>query len=80
MRLSMVALMASLALVPACTGPRTLTATTAPTVSYAYIEPDDFDTVAEEADRFCEAEYDRSAVLIERDARGGRYEATFSCD
>ena len=36
--------------------------------------------VAQKADEYCDNEYDRNAVLVDRDSDDGNYEATFSCE
>ena len=50
-----------------------------PTVSYKYDDRDEFDEVAERADDYCDDAYDRDAYLVDEDAEGSDYEATFAC-
>lgn len=69
---------ALLALVAAC-APQTVE-TTPPTVTLAYDDEDDYDEVAMRADEYCAERYGTDAVLLERDAEDGAYQATFSCE
>ncbi|MEQ8396254.1 hypothetical protein [Thalassobaculum sp.] len=73
-------MVAPAALVSACAGYQVdQTASTSPTVSYAYYTEADYDLVAKRADLYCEDNYGRDAVLIDRDRQGNGYEATFGC-
>ena len=63
----------------ACGANQVQTDATSPTVSYAYNDDDDYDEVAQKADRYCDNEYDRDAVLVDRGSDDGSYEATFAC-
>lgn len=63
----------------ACEANKAQTEATAPTVSYAYNDDDDFDEVEAKADEYCDDEYDRDAVLVDRNSDDGHYEATFAC-
>jgi len=76
--LSMAALLAALAVLPACTTYQTQA--TAPTVSYNYADEEDYASVAEQADDFCRDNYSRNARLVDRDPNAGGYEATFACE
>ena len=70
---------ASFAALAACAGNPHQTKATAPTVTYAYGDDDDYDEVAERADNYCDEQYDKDAVLVDRDADDSDYEATFAC-
>ena len=50
-----------------------------PTVSYSYQDDSGFEEVQEQADDYCDEEFDRDAVLLNREVEGERMEATFSC-
>ena len=52
---------------------------TAPTVTYEYGDDDEYDVIAEKADLYCVEEYGRDADLVDRDAMGDGYKATFAC-
>lgn len=77
-QLLMVALVASLASLPACAVREA--ESTPPTVTYAFNDDDDYDEVAERAELYCAEQYGANAVLLERDVEGDGYEATFSCE
>ena len=68
----------TLAALSACT-PYQVEATP-PTVTYNYSDRDEYDRVAENADEYCNRNYDRSARLIDQDRYSGGYQATFSCE
>ena len=67
------------AAVAACAGPRQVEQTP-PTVTYSYQSQDDLDQIQRRADLHCEENYNRDAVLIDRDFAGDEYEATFACE
>jgi len=69
---------AALAFMPGCTAYQT--EATAPTVSYNFNDADDYREVAERADDHCGAKYGNDARLLDRDARGGGFRATFACE
>lgn len=70
---------AGLGLLTACAADGYRTDADSPTVSYEYNDRDDFEEVAERADDYCDDTYDRDAYLIDEDAEGSGYEATFAC-
>jgi hypothetical protein len=70
---------AAAAAVAACAGPRQVEQSP-PTVTYSYQDQDDFDEIERRADLHCEENYNRGAVLIDRDLDGDGYEATFACE
>lgn len=76
--ISIAVAVASLAVLSACAAPQT--ETTAPTVSYAYSDDDDYEVIEEKADLYCAEEYDKDAVLVDREVEGDAYEATFACE
>jgi hypothetical protein len=49
-------------------------------VTYNYSDRDEYYRVAENADEYCDRNYDRSARLIDQDRYSGGYQATFSCE
>jgi len=65
-----------LGLLAACGGYRT--DATAPTVSYSYVDDDDYDEIAEKADDYCDDHYDKDAYLVDRDSEVSGYEAAFA--
>lgn len=77
-RVSMAVCVAALAVLPAC-GSYQADATP-PTVTYNYSDRDEYYRVAENADEYCDRNYDRSARLIDQDRYSGGYQATFSCE
>jgi len=74
----LVLLLACGALLAACNSTREADSSP-PTVRYAYNDRADYDAVARRAERHCDRQYDRHAVLVDRDRRGSGYEATFAC-
>jgi len=78
-RLWIISMMGFLVSLTACAVDKAQTESTAPTVSYAYNDDDDYDEVEAKADEYCDDEYDKSAVLVDRDSDDGNYEATFAC-
>lgn len=75
------ALAVSAAVLAACGGSSSpyRSQASSPTVSYSYQDGSDFDEVQEQAEDYCDEEFDRDAVLLSRDGEGERMEATFSC-
>jgi len=70
----------SLASLSACqSGGTPSTRPSTPTVSFAYNEQREYAEVLTEAKAFCDAEYDKKAVLLSRDPADGFYEAVFTC-
>jgi hypothetical protein len=70
---------ASLMALAACAGRPHQTDSTAPTVTYSYSDDDDYDQVAERADNYCNEQYAKDAVLVDRAADNSDFEATFAC-
>ena len=76
----MLTTVAPVALVSACAGYQVdQTSATSPTVSYAYYAESDYNLAAKRADLYCEDNYGRVAILIDRDTQGNGNEATFRC-
>ena len=55
------------------------TEATAPTVTYEYVDDDEYEVIAEKADLYCTEEYGKDADLVDRDTNDDGYEATFAC-
>ena len=75
---SIAAILGSLVSLSACAAGQQ-TETTAPTVSYAYNHDDDYDVIRKKADLYCEEQYDKDAVLLDRGLESDDYKATFAC-
>jgi hypothetical protein len=78
-QLWMALVMGPLVPLSACQSSRADTEPSLPTVSFAYNEDREYAEVLEEADAFCEQEYDKDAVLLSRGPVDGFYEAVFTC-
>ena len=76
-QLLIVALVASLASLPACAVRQV--ESTPPTVTYAYSAEEDYADIEARADLYCEERYDADAVLVDQDAEDGGYQAVFAC-
>ena len=76
-QLLIVALVASLASLPACAVRQV--ESTPPTVTYAYSAEAEYDDIEARADLYCEERYDADAVLVDQDAEDGGYQAVFAC-
>lgn len=78
--LPLIALLALSTALAACSpGPRQVDQAP-PTVTYSYLDRDDEDEIARQAELYCEENYGRDAVLVEREREDGEYEATFACE
>jgi hypothetical protein len=76
----MIAAAAALLGLSACAANTGRTDATAPTVTYSYEDEDEYDEVAELADDYCDDNYDRDAVLTDREEDDGVYEVIFACE
>ena len=76
--LSIIVAAGVLAVLAAC-APRQVDETP-PTVTYAFESRRDYESVAEQADRYCDERYDLDAELVDRRRVSGGYEAIFACD
>lgn len=50
-----------------------------PTVTYTYSDDDSLEEAEQQAELYCEENYDLNAVLVDRDEVTGGYEATYAC-
>jgi hypothetical protein len=66
------------ALLAACEGTRQVDSSP-PTVTYVYYDDRELDLVQNRADSYCAERYGRPAILAERRATSGGYEAVFAC-
>ncbi|GIL00024.1 MAG: hypothetical protein BroJett029_42320 [Alphaproteobacteria bacterium] len=91
-QLWMILAIGSLAALPACADREARMDTSAPTVTFEYDDDDDYDEIVQKAELYCEEQYDRDAVLVDRDADADDldddldddadidYQATFACE